>query len=95
MDIVAIIVASTASLMALLGFGSFLAIKIMRISMKLSDDYENKAQIEEMKRAHAAEIEDLRGQVNRLSEAIIDGSLPVTPPAPDKKRKESSPAEGR
>lgn len=71
MDIIGIIITASLSLAGLLGLGSFLALRIMRVSMKLSEDYENKAQIEEMKRQHAAQIADLQGQVNRLAEAVI------------------------
>ena len=71
MDIIGIIITATLSLAALLGFGSFLAIRIMRVSMKLSEDYENKAQIEDMKKQHAAQLEDLRNQVARLTDAVI------------------------
>ncbi len=74
MDIVGIIITSTVSLMALLGFGSFLAIRIIKIATKVSEDYENKSQIEEMRKKHEAEMEDLRNQVNVLSDAIIDSS---------------------
>lgn len=71
MDVIGIIITASLSLAGLLGLGSFLAIRIMKVSMKLSEDYENKAQIEEMKKQHAAQLEDLQGQVNRLTEAII------------------------
>lgn len=71
LDVIGIIITATLSLAALLGFGSFLAIRIMRISMKLSEDYENKAQIEDMKKQHAAQLEDLRNQVARLTDAVI------------------------
>ncbi len=71
MDIIGIIITASLSLAGLLSLGSFLAIRIMKVSMKLSEDYENKTQIEEMKKQHAAQLEDLQGQVNRLVEAVI------------------------
>jgi len=74
MEIMGIVVTVTVCLIGLLGAGSFAAIKIMKIAMKLSEDYENKQQLEDLKERHAQEIGELRKQVNHLSEVLIEGN---------------------
>jgi len=68
-----VVVSVTFSLIALLGAGSFAAIRIMKSAMKLSEDHENRQQLEDLKQRHALEIEELRKQVNHLSEVLIEG----------------------
>ena len=74
MEIIGIVITVTVCLIGLMGVGSFAAIKIMRISMKLSEDYENRQQLEDLKKKHVQEIDDLRKQVNHLSEVLIEGN---------------------
>jgi len=88
MEIIGIVGTVTICLIGLLGVGSFAAIRIMKIAMKLSEDYEYKQQLEDMKKTHALEIDELRKQVNHLSEVLIEGSTNSTSLEGEKKTKE-------